>query len=306
MLATASARVATVKAVRARRRERSVTDLRNEAESISAASVRDDDAVADRDDAVGAAGGARGRASRTRSSCPRRSAVPAGRTSRPPSPGRGCPSARRPRSTSGRPRASARSRRAAARRPKAQPGGCPACLPGQPARGCDAPARSAPLRAAPRRSRAAGRILERGERRQQLEELENDPDVGAAPDCELLLAQLVETTPIDGDRAGRRPVDAGDDVQGVDLPLPEGPTTATSSPAAIERSTPRSAGSRPSPSGRPSRRRRARSAKHAELRRGRPGVDILEHLGRHHRPPLSTPLRIAGSDAAAIGEGAER
>ena len=69
--------------VRARRRVRSVTDLRTEAASISAASVRDDDAVADRDH-DGRVRRARGRASRTGSSCPRRSAARAARTSRPP------------------------------------------------------------------------------------------------------------------------------------------------------------------------------------------------------------------------------
>ena len=52
MLATASASVATVNPVRARRRDRSVIDLRSDAETISASSAGDDDAVADRDDTL--------------------------------------------------------------------------------------------------------------------------------------------------------------------------------------------------------------------------------------------------------------
>ena len=56
------------------------------------------------------------------------------------------------------------------------------------------------------------RVLECGERREELEELEDDPDVGAAPDCELLLAEIVQPAAVDRDDPGGRAVDAGDHV----------------------------------------------------------------------------------------------
>src|SRR5690349_987618 len=56
MLATASARVRTVKNVRALRRVRSVTDLRTMAEDMTASSLVHDEAVADRDPATRARG----------------------------------------------------------------------------------------------------------------------------------------------------------------------------------------------------------------------------------------------------------
>ena len=55
-------------------------------------------------------------------------------------------------------------------------------------------------------------VLERGQRRQQLEELEHDADVPAAPDGELLLAQQMDLLAVDRHRPVRRPVDAGDHV----------------------------------------------------------------------------------------------
>ena len=176
MLATASARVATVNDVRARRRVRSVTDLRTEAASISAASVRDDDAVADRDH-DGRVRRARGRASRTGSSCPRRSAARATRTSRPPSRSRGCRrlvTHNQPRV--GRERARDRDALLLAARELGREMVELVSQPDQPRLWRARAKRSASSRGA--QVERQDHVLERRERRQQLEELEDDPDVG--------------------------------------------------------------------------------------------------------------------------------
>src|SRR5690606_6702183 len=67
------------------------------------------------------------------------------------------------------------------------------------------------------------RVLERGERRQELEELEDNADAAPAPGGELLLAQGVDALAVDADRARRRPVDAGDDVEDGGLTAPGRP-----------------------------------------------------------------------------------
>ena len=131
---------------------------------------------------------------------------------------------------------SAASERAIATRccspPESSAGRWSSLSPSPTSRGCGAPARSAPLRAAARRSSGRTMRSRRRERRQQLEEREDDPDVGPPPDRELLLAQLVDAPSVDGDRPGRRPVDAVIMFRIVDLPLTA--PAATSSPAAIE------------------------------------------------------------------------
>ena len=76
------------------------------------------------------------------------------------------------------------------------------------------------LRAAPGKVERQHGVLERRQRRQQLEELEDDPDVRAPPDGQLLLAHLVETLPVDRDLPRRRPVDPGDQVEDRRLAAP--------------------------------------------------------------------------------------
>jgi hypothetical protein len=56
-------------------------------------------------------------------------------------------------------------------------------------------------------------VLDQRERRQELEELEDDPDVAAAPLGQLRLAERVHRRLADGHAAGGRPVDARDHVQ---------------------------------------------------------------------------------------------
>ena len=79
------------------------------------------------------------------------------------------------------------------------------------------------LRAAAEEVERQHRVLERRQRRQQLEELEDDPDVRAPPHRQLLLAHLVEALAVEGDRAGRRPVDPRDHVQDRRLAAPRRP-----------------------------------------------------------------------------------
>jgi hypothetical protein len=69
-------------------------------------------------------------------------------------------------------------------------------------------------RLAPRCAKSSGRaaFLERRQSGQQLEELEHNADVPAAPRRELLLAQLIDALAADRDRAGGWPIDAGDHV----------------------------------------------------------------------------------------------
>ena len=55
-------------------------------------------------------------------------------------------------------------------------------------------------------------VLHRGERGHELEELEDDADVVAAPDGELLLGHLIQAAAVDRHRAGGGPVDARDEV----------------------------------------------------------------------------------------------
>src|SRR5579862_2227814 len=80
-----------------------------------------------------------------------------------------------------------------------------------------------PLRPFAREVERQHRILERRQRRQQLEKLEDDADVSAAPDRELFLAHRVDPPPVNRDRAGGRPVDPRDQVQDRRLPTPRRP-----------------------------------------------------------------------------------
>jgi hypothetical protein len=56
------------------------------------------------------------------------------------------------------------------------------------------------------------RVLQRRQGRQQLEELEHDPDVLPAPRGELLLAHLIDPPATDGNRPGGWTIDACDHV----------------------------------------------------------------------------------------------
>ena len=142
------------------------------------------------------------------------------------SPSRGCRSARRRGRPADRWRARARSRRAAAGRRRARPAACP---PGRRRRRA-----SSSSRARPRRSRA-GNVRQKsigsitfsaaGQRRQQLEELEDEADVAAAPGARARSRprarpmSLPPTTTAPDEGA----VDAADRFSSVDLPLPDLP-----------------------------------------------------------------------------------
>ena len=56
-------------------------------------------------------------------------------------------------------------------------------------------------------------VLLRGERRQELEELEDDADMLATPSCELVLAHLAHLAPREDDAPARGPVDASEQVE---------------------------------------------------------------------------------------------
>src|SRR4051812_41547471 len=76
------------------------------------------------------------------------------------------------------------------------------------------------LGAAPREIEWQHRVLERGQRRQELEELENDANVATTPDRQLLLTQRLDLLPVDDDGTFRRTVDAGDHVHDRRLAAP--------------------------------------------------------------------------------------
>ena len=77
------------------------------------------------------------------------------------------------------------------------------------------PAMALRSRDGPSRARSSGSVAfsARGERRHQLEELEDDADGAAAPDGELVLGHLVQAAAVDRHRPGRGPVDARDEVE---------------------------------------------------------------------------------------------
>jgi len=66
-------------------------------------------------------------------------------------------------------------------------------------------------------------VFERRQRRKQLEELEDDADVLAAPDGKLFLGHAVQRPPVNGHGPGRRPVDARDHVHHGRLAAPRWP-----------------------------------------------------------------------------------
>ena len=86
------------------------------------------------------------------------------------------------------------------------------------------------------------RVLQRRQRRQQLKELEHDPDVPTTPGCQLLLAQLIDALPADGHGSRRRPIDTRDHVEDRRLAAARRPDDRDHLAGAIDRSTPRSAG----------------------------------------------------------------
>ena len=97
-------------------------------------------------------------------------------------------------------------------------------------------------RATTREVEGQHRVLERGQRRQQLEELEHDADVAPRQTASsssltwsLSVRPSTDTTPAVGRSI---PVIM---FMIVVLPLPEGPTIATIWPSSMVRSTPRSA-----------------------------------------------------------------
>ena len=66
-------------------------------------------------------------------------------------------------------------------------------------------------------------VLQRGQRRQQLEELKHDADALASPDGEFLLAHQIDPATVDRDRPRGRPIDSGDHVHDRRLATPGGP-----------------------------------------------------------------------------------
>ena len=73
------------------------------------------------------------------------------------------------------------------------------------------------------------------EHRHQVVELEDESDVRRAPGREIALGQTRDVDAADLDRPARRLVDAGDQIESVDLPEPEGPISATKSPSPTSR-----------------------------------------------------------------------
>ena len=63
-------------------------------------------------------------------------------------------------------------------------------------------------------------VLDRGQRRQQVEELEHEADLAAAQARELGLAQLVDALAVEPDLAGRRAIEAGEEVEQRRLAAP--------------------------------------------------------------------------------------
>src|SRR5690606_24778303 len=65
--------------------------------------------------------------------------------------------------------------------------------------------------AVPRELECELHVLSRGERGEQVEVLEHDPDVPAAPGGETVRLHLVDAHTVDDDRTARRGVDSGDE-----------------------------------------------------------------------------------------------
>jgi hypothetical protein len=86
--------------------------------------------------------------------------------------------------------------------------------------------------------RRQGHVLLGGERGEQVEELEDEPDVVAPELGQLLVTQALVVEP--GDRDGPRVADSSAPTMctSVLFPEPDGPMIATISPSSITRSTP--------------------------------------------------------------------
>ena len=134
-----------------------------------------------------------------------------------PSPSRGCRSARRRARRAGSSRARARSRRAAARRRRA------ATADARRARSSPTSASSASRAPQLVRRHARGRelgldVLERGQRRDQVERLEDEAE-RAQPDLgELVVAEGCEVAALEEDLPGGRPVERAEELQQRRLP----------------------------------------------------------------------------------------
>ena len=160
---------------------------------------------------------------------------------------RGCRSARRRTSRSGARRARGRRRRAAAGRPRARTGGARGGRRGRRwSVTCSTHAGSGLIAGELERQHD---VLGRREHREQVEELEDEPDVRRGAACVSSVSSrspmstpAIETSPEVGLSSPARMCIS------VDLPEPDGPITAVSRPSAMSSETPRRASTAVSPS----------------------------------------------------------
>ena len=294
MLATASASVATAKNERDLRRVSSASDVRCSAEITAASSGRHDEAVADRDDPVRA-----GRELAVVRHVEQRLALPLRRAKTsnisPAVTLSRLPVGSSPTISFGSDGERPRDRDALLLAARQLDRKVPA-LVAQPDEIEVVPCALEPLalRPAMREVERERGVLERGERGQQLEELEHDPHV--APRQTASSSSLIESircpSTVTVPAVGRSiPVTR---LRIVVLPLPDGPTIATSSPAPSRGRSRGAPDTRAFPSCRPFRPRRAGSAVPA----ARWATDRwFGERRRHCRPPLSA-ARNCARDAA--------